>query len=383
MAIFIIVLSICGLLTSLGVVGIIPSIIAFCLSTYFFVKEKSINMARAMAISAVGIVLPFIMYINSYGFGLPKVKNQGLGIITQIIYDNYTNFGLDMSFLIKEEQKEEQEEEMPVNSEDTTMLADSESDDEDEIYYVSSPEVAGASVSLPNEVVFDDAQVDEDSIFESIDSAGRADGKDHDSGMVAPSDDSMPSYGGLPVGTILLGQYFREDDHNCNPILLLQNETEKPYRYECLFIARNEEGEELAVSEKTVEVVKPGDKFVFEGRFDKAQLQDKLPDMYEFSVTRRTPYEQDMSEEVAVYSRINGSTVVLTADNVSSSRVKVDAYVLFFDGTELVDCIWMIPQNTGEVCIEPGSMASVKGDAYYRFDRIETYYTAYEAVGEE
>ena len=60
----------------------------------------------------------------------------------------------------------------------------------------------------------------------------------------------------------------------------------------------------------------------------------------------------------------------------------MDAYVLFFDGKELVDCMWMIPQNTDEVCLEPGSAASIKGDAYYRFDHVETFYTAYEAVGE-
>nr|MCR5670410.1 hypothetical protein [Butyrivibrio sp.] len=69
-------------------------------------------------------------------------------------------------------------------------------------------------------------------------------------------------------------------------------------------------------------------------------------------------------------------------DNPTDKRIKVDAYVLFFDGAELVDCMWMIPQNTGEVCLDPGTMASIKGNSYYRFDRVETFYTAYEAVGE-
>ena len=163
----------------------------------------------------------------------------------------------------------------------------------------------------------------------------------------------------------------------------MQNKTDEEYRYECRFIARDEEGEELAVSEKTVEVVKEGAKFIFEGRFDKAELAGKLPDMYEFSVTRRAPYEKDMSEQVAVSSRVEGGTTVLTANNVSDKKVKVDAYVLFFDGNELVDCIWMIPRNGEDVCVNPGSSAAIRADAYYKFDRIETYYTAYEAKGGE
>ena len=408
MVVLAIVLSICGLLTSFGVIGIIPSIIAFGLSTFLFVREKSINAARAMAISAVGIILPFIMYFNSYGLGLPRVKDERLNFLTQIIYDNYSNMGFDMDFLLKENGLFAE----GIFEKSNRGL------DGDEIYYVSdgasvdslaeaketarkdaaqvastedygyasgdgsldeSSEGSSGKKGILNEVFF--ADVDPDSIFESIDSNG-----DKNSGYgadrVGPSDDTIPSYGGLPMGTMLLGQYFREDDHNCNPILVLQNKTDEEYRYECRFIARDEEGEELAVSEKTVEVVKEGAKFIFEGRFDKAELAGKLPDMYEFSVTRRAPYEKDMSEQVAVSSRVEGGTTVLTANNVSDKKVKVDAYVLFFDGNELVDCIWMIPQNNGLVSIEPGSAASIKGDAYYRFDRIETYYTAYEAVGE-
>ena len=404
MVVLTIVLSICGLLTSFGVVGIIPSIIAFGLSTFLFVREKSINLARAMAISVVGIILPLIMYFNSYGFGLPKVKDDRLNFLTQIIYDNYSNMGLNMDFLLKDK----------GSTAESPFEKGNIGPDGDEIYYVSegasvdsfreakeNAEKTVVAVTTPesyseeastdesaegsskkgilNEVFFDDTEPG--SIFESIDSLGDKT-KGYGADRIGPSDDDIPSYGGLPMGTMLLGQYFREDDHNCNPILVLQNKTQEDYRYECRFIARDEEGEELAVSEKTVEAVKAGAQFVFEGRFDKAQLEGKLPDMYEFSVTRRAPYEKDMSEEVAVSSKTDTGGAVLTASNVSDKNVKVDAYVLFFDGDELVDCIWMIPQNTGEVCIEPGSAASIKGDAYYRFDRIETYYTAYEAVGE-
>lgn len=403
MVVLAIVLSICGLLISFLVVGIIPSIIAFGLSTFLFVREKSINLARAMAISVVGIILPIIMYLNSFGFGLPTVKDERLGFLTQIIYDNYSNMGLNMDFLLKEDNllstvffeknnRGPDGDEIYYVSEGATVdsLKEAKKNVEKNVAAVSTPEGYGEAASdegaegssqkgILNEVFFDDKEPD--SIFESIDSREDSE-KGYGADRIGPSDDDIPSYGGLPMGTMLLGQYFREDDHNCNPILVLQNKTQESYRYECRFIARDEEGEELATSEKTVEVVKPGDHFVFEGRFDKALLEGKLPDMYEFSVTRRSPYEKDMSEYVAVSSRMDSNTAVLTANNVSDKKVKVDAYVLFFDGDELVDCIWMIPQNTGEVCIEPGSAASIKGDAYYRFDRIETYYTAYEAVGD-
>ena len=199
---------------------------------------------------------------------------------------------------------------------------------------------------------------------------------------IGASDDDMSCYGGLPLGTLLIARYFREDDHNCNPVLVLQNKSGDLCRYECKFTARDGAGNQLAVSEKTVEVVQNDAKFVFEGRFDKNELQGKLPTMYEFSITRRKPYEKDRLDDIAVYSKTEGNSVFLAAENTCDKKVKVDAFVLFFDGNELVDCIWMIPQNNGLVSIEPGSAASIKGDAYYRFDRIETYYTAYEAVGE-
>ena len=121
---------------------------------------------------------------------------------------------------------------------------------------------------------------------------------------------------------------------------------------------------------------------MFEGRFDKDELGGVLPAMYEFLISKREPYEENLYDEVTVLGEIVENSAFVTAMNTSKKKAKVDAYVLFFDGDELVDCIWMIPQNSGEVCIEPGSSAAIKGDAYYKFDRIETYYTAYEAVGE-
>ena len=98
-----IVLSVCGLLTSFVVVGIVPSIADFCLSIYLFLQEKSINIVRAIGMSFVGILVPIIMYLNCYGFSLPYDKGIGLNFFSQILYDNYSNMGFDMSFMLRED----------------------------------------------------------------------------------------------------------------------------------------------------------------------------------------------------------------------------------------------------------------------------------------
>ncbi len=380
------VLSILGLLTSFYFVGIIPSIFAFVLNIYCLLKEKSINTVRALAISFVGIILPFIMYFSTYGFRLPYEKNEKLGMVSQIVYDNYTRLGFDMSRMLKD-RKEDNETILATegNSEEYYYVSDGVVHDESgfKVSIQEEEEAEALNVNMPpkNDSKIKD-RFGEDSIFESIDSLTEEEKKSPEIFQKAPSDDDMPSYGGLPVGTLILGQYFREDDHNCNPVLVLKNQTGEAYRFECRFTARDEDGNELAVSEKTVEVVKDGMPFVFEGRFDKAELNGKLPAMYEFLISKRKPYEKDLSDDVAVYSEVVDNSAYVVADNHSEDKAKVDSYVLFFDGEELVDCIWMIPRNTGEVCIEPGSSAAIRGDSYYKFDRIETYYTAYEAVGE-
>ena len=384
-----ILLSVLGLLTSFVLVGIFPSIIAFCLSIYCFLQKKSINIVRAIGMSLVGILVPIIMYLNCYGFSLPFDKGTGMSFGKQIIYDNYTNMGFDMSFL------ESKELVLDIDTIDIESEADADKEQED-MYYVSD----GVITDSAGYVKSDSAEVTEneekeekstpkdsldyrdypDTIFEKFEDIE----KDYDikpaSGFVGASDDDMPSYGGLPLGTVIVAQYFREDDHNCNPVIVLQNKTGDTYRYECMFTARDEEGNELATSEKTSEVVPDGAKFVIEGRFDKSELGSSIPSMYEFTITKRVPYEEDMTDQVLVYTKVDGNSVILAADNISDKKVKIDAYVLFFDGNELVDCIWLIPTNTDEVCIDPKSLATIKGDAYYRFDRIETYYTAYEAI---
>lgn len=370
-----IVLSICGLLSSFILIGIFPSIISFALSIYCLSKEKTINTVRALLMSLVGILVPIIMYLNTFGLHLPYDKGEGYGTFKQILYDNYSNFGFDMSFMVKDYKT--------IDEQVAATVATSD----DGIYYVSD----GVVQDEPgyNEIVTTEADSSEssldnskypESIFESFEDIEKEYETTAKSTEIGASDDDMPSYGGLPVGTLIVAQYFREDDHNCNPVLILQNKTGDLCRYECIFTARDKDGNEIATSERTSEVVPDGAKFVMEGRFDKSELGGTLPSMYEFTISKRTPYEKDVTEDVYVYTKIDGNSVILAAENPTSLKVKVDAYVLFFDGDELVDCIWLIPSNKDEVCITPGSIGTIKGDAYYRFDRIETYYTAYEAV---
>ncbi len=373
-----IVLAVCGFLTSPILIGIFPSIIAFCLSIYCVVQKKTINRFRTLFVSLTGIIVPIIMYLNCYGFSLPYDKGMNLPVLTQIIYDNYSNMGLDMSFLIK-------------NDEEPDVISEPEiADDEDIVSVESTPENSGDMYYVNNLGKKEETEADtEDSldyrdypetVFEKFKDLEKEYDTKPESKYVAASDDDMPSYGGLPLGTMLIAQYFREDDHNCNPVLILQNKTGDLNRYECIFTARDEEGNEISVSERTSEVVPDGAKFVMEGRFNKSELNGKLPSMYEFTVSKYTPYEKDMTDQVTVQTMVSGNSVIVAADNTSDIKVKVDAYILFFDGEELVDCIWLIPNNVDDVCISPGSLASIKGDAYYKFDRIETYYTAYEAI---
>jgi hypothetical protein len=342
------------------------------------VQKKTINRFRTLFVSLTGIIVPIIMYLNCYGFSLPYDKGMNLPVLTQIIYDNYSNMGLDMSFLIK-------------NDEEPDVISEPEiADDEDIVSVESTPENSGDMYYVNNLGKKEETEADtEDSldyryypetVFEKFKDLEKEYDTKPESKYVAASDDDMPSYGGLPLGTMLIAQYFREDDHNCNPVLILQNKTGDLNRYECIFTARDEEGNEISVSERTSEVVPDGAKFVMEGRFNKSELNGKLPSMYEFTVSKYTPYEKDMTDQVTVQTMVSGNSVIVAADNTSDIKVKVDAYILFFDGEELVDCIWLIPNNVDDVCISPGSLASIKGDAYYKFDRIETYYTAYEAI---
>ena len=380
------IISILGLLTSFGFVGIIPSVAAFVLNILNLREEKSIRTIRALAISFAGILLPAVMYLNCYGLHLPYDKPEKLGMLSQIIYDNYSRLGFNMNGLIKDDSLELTDSSAEEPSGGMYYVAEGVVETDDGVKLDTKLDETEAGTDLTEgEGAAGDKILNElgvDSIFESIDSLDEGNDKCYGADMSGASDDDMPSYGGLPIGTLIVGQYFREDDHNYNPVLVLQNETGKDCRFECLFTARDEDGNELATSNKTVEIVKNGEKFVFEGRFDKDELGGVLPAMYEFLISKREPYEENLYDEVTVLGEIVENSAFVTAMNTSKKKAKVDAYVLFFDGDELVDCIWMIPQNSGEVCIEPGSSAAIKGDAYYKFDRIETYYTAYEAVGE-
>ncbi len=369
------VISIIGLILSLVFVGIVPSIVSLIMGIKLFIEERTIPNVRVIAISTVGILLPLIMYFNTYGFSFSGFVSDTSNPVARIVRTNYENLGL-----IKGEQDVAGATEKTAPDVKSEDEQDVSTTDEDTVVYVSNKSVEDLNSQLEAMKQEENKETGDESIFESLDSIDDEDKNKGGVVSIAPSDDDMPSYGGLPVGTLLIAQYFREDDHNCNPVLVLQNKTGENIRYECRFIARNKEGDEMAVSDKTVEVVRDGALFVFEGRFDKKELGGGIPASYEFSITKRKPYEKDMADQISVYTKIEGSSAFLTAENKSNERVKVDAYVLFFDGKELVDCMWMIPQNNGEVCLEPGSSATIQGDAYYRFDRVETFYTAYEAV---
>ena len=371
------VIAILGLIMSFFAVGFLPSLVSLIMGIVLFIKEeeKSISVVRIIAISAAGLILPIIMYLNTFGFGLPQKDDTSVSNLQKILSVNYSNFGIHIF-----DPKEKEAEETELASSDLTTQNTSS---DDETYFVKNDDKDFFEGEKEQESKKDDTPVIETpGIFESLDSIDPREKNKGGIVSIAPSDDNMPSYGGLPVGTLLVAQYFREDDHNCNPVLVLQNKTGDLCRYECRFIARDQNGEEIAISDKTVEVVRDNALFVFEGRFDKRDLGGNIPDAYEFSITKRTPYETDMANYISVYTAVEGSSALLTAENRSDRKVKVDAYVLFFDGKELVDCMWMIPQNIDEVCLDPGSAATIQGDAYYRFDRVETFYTAYEAVGE-
>ena len=379
------VISIIGLVMSFFLVGILPSVLSLIMGIILFIREeeKSIGTVRVIAISSVGLILPIVMYFNTFGLSLPQKDPSGVSTLQKILSTNYSNLGIDI-FDPKEMANEDfTEQNIAVTSAEADI--DKTADKTEKEQFSDDDSKNRDKDLLPdseNNISASDVLTMKESIFESLDSI---DPKEKNKGgivSIAASDDDMPSYGGLPVGTMLIAQYFRQDDHNCNPVLVLQNKTGDLCRYECRFIARDPEGEEIAVSDKTVEVVRDGAVFVFEGRFDKRDLGGRVPDAYEFSITKRSPYEVDMANQISIYTSIEGTRALLTAQNRSDKKVKVDAYVLFFDENELVDCMWMIPQNTDEVCLEPGSSATIAGDAYYRFNRVETFSTAYEAVGQ-
>lgn len=383
------VISIIGLVMSFFLVGILPSVLSLIMGIIFFIREeeKTIGTVRIIAISAVGVLLPLVMYFNTFGLSLPQNDPSGVSALQKILSTNYSNLGIDI-FDPKEMVAEDLTDKniaavsAEADIDKTVDITEKEQFSDDDSKEKEKNLLPDKGKDRENSTSASDVLTMKESIFESLDSI---DPKEKNKGgivSIAASDDDMPSYGGLPVGTMLIAQYFRQDDHNCNPVLVLQNKTGDLCRYECRFIARDPEGEEIAVSDKTVEVVRDGAVFVFEGRFDKRDLGGKVPDAYEFSITKRTPYEADMANQISIRTSIDGTRALITAENRSDKKVKVDAYVLFFDENELVDCMWMIPQNTDEVCLEPGSSATIAGDAYYRFNRVETFYTAYEAVGQ-
>ncbi len=66
------VISILGLASSFVLVGIIPSLISLTLGIRLLIEERTIEVVRIVAISFVGVILPIIMYLNTYGISFPR-----------------------------------------------------------------------------------------------------------------------------------------------------------------------------------------------------------------------------------------------------------------------------------------------------------------------
>ena len=58
---------------------------------------------------------------------------------------------------------------------------------------------------------------------------------------------------------------------------------------------------------------------MFEGRFDKDELGGVLPAMYEFLISKREPYEENLYDEVTVLGEIVENSAFVTAMNTSKS----------------------------------------------------------------
>ena len=94
----VLLISIIGLVMSLFVIGVLPSLVSLIWGIYLFVnaEEKTISGARIIAISTAGFLLPIIMYLNTFGFSLPKKDNSDVNFYQQILSTNYSNLGIDI-----------------------------------------------------------------------------------------------------------------------------------------------------------------------------------------------------------------------------------------------------------------------------------------------
>ena len=85
------IISILGLISSFFLVGIIPSLVSFVMGIRLIIEEKSIDIVRILAISFAGILLPIIMYLNTFGLHLPTRDESGRNFYQQIMINNYSN----------------------------------------------------------------------------------------------------------------------------------------------------------------------------------------------------------------------------------------------------------------------------------------------------
>ena len=90
------ILAILGLVASLFLLGGAICMVTLGYGIYLFVKDKSIEALRIIAISAAGVILPIIMYLNTYGFHLPYDDGSGRSAYKTILATNYENLGIDL-----------------------------------------------------------------------------------------------------------------------------------------------------------------------------------------------------------------------------------------------------------------------------------------------
>ena len=96
------IISILGLISSFFLVGILPSAVSLVLGIRLFLRDKSIETFRVIAISLTGIAIPIIMYINTYGLRLPHDYAEDTNAFTYILVNNYSGLGLDFEGKEKE-----------------------------------------------------------------------------------------------------------------------------------------------------------------------------------------------------------------------------------------------------------------------------------------
>ena len=87
MATLALILSVAGVLTSLFLIGIIPSILGVIVSMIALIRKPTITADISLGLGILGIILPIFFFINSYGFVNPMgVLNGTTNPLTQPMF---------------------------------------------------------------------------------------------------------------------------------------------------------------------------------------------------------------------------------------------------------------------------------------------------------